>query len=124
MSSGPFLQTNYEADSGEIHVIRVQPETVTLDAGPGQNTAPTAPPTSEFWAQVTRGSTEYGLRPRKVRFKWDAAPPTGYSPGVAIELPVLDADVFNAIQLNGTGTYLGAAIQVVGKIPENIYPGI
>lgn len=125
MSAGQFDLTLYESDLGSIHLIRLQPETVsTLDSGSGAQTAPTGPATSPFWAKKTRGSNEYGLRPRCVNLRWTGTPPTGYDADEVLGVTVLQDAYYAAITIGQAITYLGAAAQVVGKVAENIYPGI
>jgi hypothetical protein len=124
MSAGPFILRFYEADSGDTHVIRTQPETAVFSIGGAPNVIPAGPATSEFWAEVGRGNTEYGLRPRKLRIRWTAAPPEGYSPNATLEVVVFSPAAYNSATLLSSATYLGAAAQIVGKVPENIYPGI
>lgn len=124
MSAGAFTQTFYEGDSAAVHIIRLQPETLSLTSGGNSNDAPTGPATSPFWVKVTKGSTEYGLGPRKVRIKWDGAPPTGYKADETLEIPVLTTAFFNSLTINAACTYLGATATIQGKIQEAIYPGI
>lgn len=124
MSAGGFNQGFYQGDSGDIHIIRYQPETAAMDLDGTVNAIATGPATSPFWVKVSKGRTEYGLGPRKVRIRWTGTPPTGYKAEEALEVVVFQSSVFNAATLNSTVTYLGATAQLVGKIPENLYPGI
>ena len=52
MSAGPFEQGIYEADSGELHVARYQPETTQLDVGGVLNTINPGAATSPFCTQA------------------------------------------------------------------------
>lgn len=118
MSAGPFIRTFYEADSGEIHPIRVQPETVAANVG-AANTAATGPATIGISARVSGGSRQLGLVARKVRVAFTAAVPTGYDTDTVLTIPVLTPAAYNAAIVGATGTYLGSAIVVVGRTPES-----
>lgn len=124
MSAGAFELKIYEGDSGEKHVVRIQPETEAADFDGTANDFPDGPPTSPFWAKVTKGPSEYGLRPRYVSIAWTGAPPAGYLAGETVKIMVADPAVYNGITITSDVTYLGAAATVVGKTPEDIYPGI
>lgn len=124
MSAGPFVIRFYEADSGDIHLIKSQPESAIFSIGGSPNTLPAGPATSNFWAETSKGNKEYGLRPRKVRIRWTGTPPTGYQENAVLSVPVYQSSVYNGATILSTGTYLGAPCQVVGKLPEQIYPGI
>lgn len=125
MSAGAFELGFYQADSADIHLIRLQPETAsTLTLAGNAVTPPSGPATSPFWAKVTRGSNEYGLRPRAVSIKWTGTPPTGYKADETLDVIVQSTADFNGVTVGAAAEYLGTACQVVGKRPENIYPGI
>lgn len=125
MSAGAFTQTFYEALSGDIHVVKVQPETLAASFSGIANDAPAGPATSNFWAKISKGNTEYGLRPRAVRFRWDAGQtPAGYQEGQTQIIHVMQNNVFNGITVNSVATYLGGTGTITGKLPENLYPGI
>ena len=124
MSAGVFEQGVYEADSGELHVIRYQPETsqATFQTVPNSINAGAA--TSPFWAKITKGKREYGLNVRKVRCRWTGSAPTGYKATGTFEIVVFQPSVFNGITINSGGLYLGEGIQVIGKTSESVYPEI
>ena len=124
MSAGAFEQGVYEADSGELHVCRYQPETTQATFATVPNTINPGAATSPFWARLTKGSTEWGLGVRKVRVRWTGSPPAGYKAATSLTIPIMTASVFNGITINSGGIYLGEPIQVIGKIPEVIYPAI
>lgn len=115
---------NYEADSGQIHVIRLKDETVELTIEGSIVGVVAGPPTSPFWAQVNRGAREYGLKPREVQFCFTAAPPGTLEANRTYSAAVADPADYNVATIGGVGTYRGVAIQITGKTPENIYPGI
>lgn len=120
MSSGAFDKTKYEADNGDIHPIRVQPETVALAKGGTTNAAPTGTITTDaIRAKVSRGNREYGLRPRYITVVYDTTAPTGYKVGTYIRVPILKSTTFSAISQDDTVTYLGTSARVAGKFPES-----
>jgi len=116
MSQGAFIQSFYETDSGGIHSIRIQPETIIA----GTNTAPAGPATGEGSASATGGRRRIGINARKVRITWTGAPPTGYKAGGITSIPFLQQDEWAALSKGDTFSYLGAEVKVVGKTPEFI----
>ena len=119
MSAGAFLQTSYESDSGEVHPIRVQPETAAANFG-GANAAPAGPITSSISARARGGIREYGLKARAFVIVFTGAVPDGYEPGNQYRIPVLTPARFNGTAIGTTGTYLGAPARVVSKVPERV----
>lgn len=122
MSSGPFDIGIYEADSGEKHNVKFQPESTVFSIGGSPNTLPAGPATSPFWAEIGKGKKEYGLRPRKIRIRWTGPPPDDYADCSSLEIVVFDAGVYTAATIGSAATYLGATAKIVGKIPEQMYP--
>ena len=119
MSAGSFLSTRYEADSGTIYRIRVQPETVAASIG-GANTAPAGAIDGESSARVGGGNRKIGVKARSVTVRWTGTPPTGYAENQLLRVPILTPARYSAIALGSTGTYLGIAVEVVGKNPERV----
>lgn len=119
MSAGNFVRSFYEADNGEIHPIRVQPETVAANVG-AANTAPAGPATVGISARVSGGARQLGLTARKVRLAFTATVPAGYAEDSIITIPVLTPAAFAAASVGATGTYLGSAVQVIGRTPESV----
>lgn len=120
MSAGKFERTRYEANSGEIHPIRVQEETVDATFGGSANAAPAGTTTSDISARVSKTKREYGLRPRMVVVEFSGAAPAGYEEGNLYRVPILQASTYNAINVGNTGTYLGSSVEVVSKLPEEV----
>jgi len=121
MSSGQFSTAGkYTSDSGTIHNIRVQPETLTMTIGGTANAAPAGAVNSPFSAKVSKNRRGYGLKPRTVTIRWDGAAPDGYDPNGLITLPVLQAALFNTAQKGTAVAYLGATAKVVYKTPESL----
>ena len=119
MSAGVFLRTRYEADSGEIHPIRVQPETVAANIA-GANAAPSGTTTQSISARVNKTNREFGLRPRFVTVRFTSTVPDGYEADNLYRIPILTPSRFTAINVGASGTYLGSDIEVVSKSPENV----
>lgn len=121
MSAGGFTTTKYESNTGLIHPIRLQPETVGFAiGGDANNAAPTAGLTSDFSVRVSRGNTEYGLRPRKLNIKFGAVVPDGYKAEQTYAIPILVPEVWEAAGVGDAVTYLGVGGVIVGKSPESI----
>lgn len=118
MSAGPFTRTFYEDDDGEIHPIRLQPETLTATFASTANAAPAGPVDADNSAQVTGSRRGLGLFARYVTVIFTATPPTGYSTGKYYKIAVPNPTVFDGITLFSVGEYLGVATQVISKTPE------
>ena len=118
MSAGAFELTRYEADSGLIHPIKVQEETLTANFG-GANTPPAGETDTDISAKVSKGNREYGLRPRLITVRFSAAPPTGYKAEQLYRIPILTPARWAAVNKGTTGTYLGTAAVVVSKSGED-----
>lgn len=114
----------YVADSGETHIVRLLDETLTLNISGTAQQQPAGPATSPFWFQVSRGSTEYGGRPRKIGVCFETTAPGNLEVGPTYEVVVLSPTEFNAATIGATVTYQGESAVVVTKKPESIYPGI
>lgn len=115
MSAGAFTLTRYEDDKGNIHPIRVQPETITMSLGAGSNSPPADPVDTESYVRATGGKRRYGILARRVALAWTAAPPAGYKAGSLVVVPILSSALWNTL-IEGvtTGSYLGSNVVVVG----------
>lgn len=121
MSAGAFERSKYEANNGDIHAIRVQPETVAATFGGTANNPPAGAVDQQTSARVGGGNREYGVKARAVSVTWTGAAPAGYEDGQLLRVPILTEELYDAITPNSTvGTYLGAAVVVVGKLPERV----
>lgn len=110
-----FTNTRYEADSGDIHPIRLNSTRVTA-AG----TAPTGAITSSVKVKISKSSREYGIRPRGLRLTRTI----GTAPNTFKRytfLPILSEAVFDAqaIGEDQTKEIDGVTWIVAGKIPED-----
>ena len=120
MSTGAFVLSKYEANDGTIYPVKIQPETLDLTLG-SANTAPAAAADGPVLAKVSKTRRAYGVGCRKVSFKFTAeTPPTGYSKGQVLSLPILKPTLWNTLKAGVTGTYLGGAVEVVGTSSENV----
>lgn len=120
MSTGAFKFSKYEDDDGNIHPIRIQPETETLSLG-GANSPPAGTVDDNQFVRVSGSPRAYGLKARWVSFRFtDATPPNGYKPGSLLRLPILTESVYDGIIAGATtGTYQTGAIIAVGKGGES-----
>lgn len=117
--AGAFSKTKYETDGGSIVNIKVQPETLAANIT-DTNDAPSGSVTAGFpSAAVQLGRREIGIKARAVSLEFTATLPTGYKGGL-VRIPILTKALYDAISVGSTGTYLGAAVRVVGKSPESI----
>jgi hypothetical protein len=121
MSAGAFTISKYECEeTGGIHPIKIQPETLALELNGTTNAAPTGAIDSAPSAQVSRGKRSIGINARTVTFKLTAAL-SGYKQGSPITLPWLKSGTaFNALKRGQTGTYLATAVEVIGKSAEKV----
>lgn len=119
MSAGNFARSRYESDTGEIHPIRVQPETISANVG-AANAAPAGAVTSPISARVSGSNRTLGLVARRVRLAFTAAVPDGYAEDSVLSIPVLTPTAYAAAITGATGTYLGSPVVVVGRTPESI----
>lgn len=117
MSQGAFLETKYQADNGDVHPIRVQPETVAASLGTA-NIAPTGAVTIDLFATARKSKRSYGVGARTARLRFTGAVPDGYKPGQVLTVPVLTIAVYNGLTRASTITYLGQPAALVGKSAE------
>lgn len=115
---------NYVADSGEIHPIRLSDVSLTMNISGTDQVQPSGPPTSPFWAKVSRGSNEYGLKPRMIGVCFTGTPPATLEAGPTYPVVILDPTEFANATLTSDVTYQGAAARVVSRSSEDIFPGI
>lgn len=122
MSSGAFENTFYEVSAengGDIMRARVQPETLAASIGSTANAGATGPATAPGSAVISRGRQSRGVNMRYVTVRWTSDPPADYD-GLTARIPVLTPATFTAWTLGATGTYLGTAVEVVGRNSETV----
>jgi hypothetical protein len=111
-----LVRTKYESESGAIHSISLNPATNLIVGA-----APAGAVTSPIKAKISKGTKEYGLRPRGVTI----AKTFGVAPDTFTRtafIPVLSKTVFAtaAYQLNAVLTYKGTADWIiVGRAQED-----
>lgn len=121
MSSGRFVRSRYTDDDGEIHPIRVQPETLAATLGGTANAAPTGATTADNAAKVTKGRREYGLGARFVTVAWNpGAAPEDYDERTLVKIPVLNPTVFNGANIGAAVVYNGGTGVIVSKTGESV----
>lgn len=120
MSSGAFTLSKYETNAGEIHPVRVQPETLTATFGSTANAAPSGSVTNNQRAKVTKGKRQYGIGCRTITLTFGASPPSDYRAYSYITIPVMQQSVWDAITDGSTVTYRSTAGTVQYKTPERI----
>lgn len=111
-----YTRTKYQADSGFVHAIRINPITVTLAGA-----APVDPVDSEVRVKISKGNREFGIRPRRIKI----GKTFGVAPNTFVRtayIAVLTPATFAAAthQLNAVVTYKGDADwQVISRDPED-----
>lgn len=125
MSTGAFVASRYENGiNGDIHPIRIQPETLALTIGVEQNTAPAGAANSELRAFSGSRNRRGAVNPRKIGLEITAGGENDYLVGSIVYVPILRPAAFANMILpaDQTGTYNGATVRVVGSSPERINP--
>lgn len=120
MSSGAFINSFYNSNkTGDIHPIRVQPETLTLSVAGVTNTAATGPAGSPISAQVSQSKRSKGLNARTVTFKFTPTAPEGYLANSPITLPWLaGVGDFDGFVAGDAISYQGGSGELVGTSAE------
>lgn len=115
MSAGEMLYTRYTDDNGNIHPIRVQPETVTP-----WNPDVEQPATVGFGRVRISGSRRgIGTFARTVTLRAQTSP-AGYRARSVTTLPVFTFEAWSALAADAEVAYLGQTWNVVGKRQEKI----
>jgi len=120
MSAGAFARSKYSCtDTGLVHPIRVQPETLLASIGGTANSAPSGNVSSNISARVSAGRRTLGIVARSVVL---AAPssgqPTNYQPGGTTRIPALTQAFYDKAVKGATCTYLSVSYEVVSRSPE------
>jgi len=122
MSAGVFETAFYETSSengGFVLRCRVQPETLNAEIDGTSNASAIGPATAPGSATSSQGRRSAGVNMRYVSLGWTGAAPAGYS-GDPVRISVLEPDTFAAWTLGATGTYLGAAVEVLSRVGETV----
>ena len=124
MSAGAFTISRYAASyggGGEIHPIRVQPETIAASIGGTANNPPAGAVTNPIQARVSGGRRTIGLLARKVNLQAPSSgQPTGYLPSGSISIPALTQAFYDLAVKGAECTYLGATYTVTGRSSERV----
>ncbi len=122
MSAGKFSNSFYALSTengGAVVRARVQPETIAATIGGAANVGAAGPATAPGSAVISRGRQSRGVNMRYATLKWTAGAPTNYD-GLTVKIPVLTPTTFASWTLGATGTYLGSAVEVVGRNSETV----
>lgn len=110
------VNTKYESDSGDIHPIRLRPDTNAV-----VGTAPAGAVNNNIRVKVSKGSRQFGIKPRGVVISRTrgTAPDTFQ---VTQFIPVLSASAFgnSPFSLGSTISYKGVSWTVVSLKSEDI----
>lgn len=122
MSAGNFERSKYEAsieNGSGIYSIRIQPETAQLTIAGTANDPPAGAVDQRVTARANKSNGAYGVGARAVTLAFTGTPPDGYS-GENVRVAVLTPDAFADYIVGATGTYLGASVEVVSRLPESV----
>lgn len=121
MAAGAFIKSKYQAtadNGGGIYSVKVQPETLACVIATVTNAAPTAAVDQSVSARVGGGKRKIGMNCATISLKFTGTPPGGYKPDGILTIPGLTPAFRSAAAIGATGTYLGEAVEVIGKSPE------
>lgn len=120
MSAGAYINSFYNSNkTGDVHPIRIQPETLALTVDGVANAAAAGPAGSPISAQVSQSKRALGLNARTVTIKFPTAAPAGYKVDSPITLPWLaGVSDFDGFVKGDTVSYLGATGELVGTTGE------
>jgi hypothetical protein len=119
MPGSYLVGAKYQSDDGGIYKIRVQPETAQANIG-GANNPPAGAVNRQGSARVGGGNREFGVKARSVTVRFTGAAPDEYVDNPILRIPILTKALYDGINPGATGTYLGAAVSVIGKQPERV----
>lgn len=123
MSSGIFTTTSYASNTlGDVHRIRLQPETLALTLGGTANAAPSGTAVLPS-AQISKSKRALGINARTVTIKFGPGDaPDGYKDDSPITLPWLQNNSAFLTSVPGITavTYLSVAAILVGTAPEKV----
>lgn len=118
MSTGPFQDSKYADDLGNVYNCVIQPETLTLTLDSVANTATPAAVDMPVSA-IMKSGRKIGCNARTVRVEVTAVGTGPYAVGAILTVPVLTITNFNDYERGETGSYNGADVKFVGKTSEN-----
>lgn len=122
MSAGKFEAAKYESFSGTIYPCRAQPETKGLTIDGTANAYPTEAVTDGVSKiKLRKGKREFGpsIRTATVKLTADGTGDKAeYKKDTLHVVPLFTQTMYDAVDYNDTGTYLGIACEVVGLFPS------
>ena len=112
----PFANSTYEADNGEIHPIRLAPETLAAAGG-----VPAGAISSSIRVKISKARNEFGVSPRCVR----ASRVRGTAPDQFLDyvtVPVLTLGIWAsaAFQIGATINVDGEDYTIISRINEDV----
>ncbi len=119
MSSGIFENGRYETNDGDIYFCKAQPESKGLILDGVTNAYPVGDVDQATSARLTGSKRQIGVTARTVRVRLTAAL-AGYKPEAILTIPVFTETVYNGFVKGQTGTYLGTAVEYVGRSAEGV----
>lgn len=125
MSAGVFETGRYESIDGQfIWPVRAQPESKGLVLDGVSNAYPTDGVTPGLpKAKLRKGKREFGPTIRTVTVRMTAAPTGAQADylgiGALLTIPVFTQAAWASYGEDQTGTYLGTAVEFVGKFPTS-----
>lgn len=125
MSAGVFESGRYESIDGlYIWPVRAQPESKALSLGGVANSYPADPVTVGLpRAKLRKGKREFGPTIRTVTVRFTETPTGAQADyagiGSLLTVPVFQQSTWAAYGEGQTGTYLGTAVEFVGKFPTS-----
>lgn len=121
MSQGAFEIGRYSCTAtGDIHPIRVQPETKALTVNGVTNAYPAGEANSPISAQISQSRRALGINARSVTIKFPTTAPTGYKVGEPIRLPWFQAFPTPAFIKGQSVTYQGGTGELVSFNEEKV----
>ena len=121
MSAGAFERGRYQCvATGQIHPIRVQPETKDLVVDGDTNVYPLGAADTPVSAQVSQSKRALGVNARTVTIVFPTAAPTGYRVGSPIRLPWFTPFPSPNYAKGAPVTYLGSTGELVGTSEEKV----
>lgn len=115
MAGQYLLGAKYEADSGEVHPIRVQPETVFED-----NPQPTGGVSEEQYARARGSARKYGILARSATLSRVVGTGNYGTAKVYARIPVFTPTALDSMVLGSTIVYQGLDWVVSSKRGESI----
>lgn len=109
----PFTRTKYEADSGEIHPIRLDDDRLSAAGTP-----PAGDITNDASVKISKSRREFGIRPRGVSLvRTRGSAPNQFK--VYTFVPCLTETYYDGLAKGDSITVDSVSWEVANKIPED-----